>query len=581
VVAYINATIASGTTAASIQIASSIGSDPVGNGLPVTSAGGGTITVPSLSALTCSLATLGGGASSTCTITLSQFAPAGGSTVTLASNNILLTVPASVTVTAGTNTATFSASAALVIVNLTATVTATLGSVSQSFAISLLPGTPAILSLSPNSGTGKSVTFTAVYTDPNGASDLNEVLLLVNTAAVGANGCFVYYQPQGNHLYLANNGGVTWITPALTPAVAGTDSNSQCTLNAGSSSVSTAGNNLTLNIALSFSSTFVGSKNVYLYASGLSGKNSGTVTAGTWTAGTSTGRPAVISLSPNSGPVTSETFTAVFSDPNGAGDLNEVLLLINSSDTGANACFVYYQPQGNHLYLANNADSWITPGLTPGVAGTDSNSQCTLNAGSSSVTMAGNDLTLSVALSFSSTFVGPNKIYLYASGLSGENSGTVTAGTLSAITSAGPPAVLSLSPNAGRGQSVTFTAVFSDPNGTADLNEVLLLLNSSDTGANACFVYYQPQANLLYLANNTDSWITPGLTPGAGGTVSNSQCTLNAASSSVSPAGNDLTLSVALTFSNTFVVPTNVYLYASGLSGQNSGTVRAGTWSPN
>jgi hypothetical protein len=36
-------------------------------------------------------------------------------------------------------------------------------------------GPPAIVSLTPDSGTGTVVTFQAVYSDPNGASDLNEI----------------------------------------------------------------------------------------------------------------------------------------------------------------------------------------------------------------------------------------------------------------------------------------------------------------------------------------------------------------------------------------------------------------------
>ncbi len=89
------------------------------------------------------------------------------------------------------------------------------------------------------------------------------------------------------------------------------------------------------------------------------------------------------------------TFKAVYSDPNGAADLNELLVQVNTIQSSANACYVYYQPQGNHLYLANDAGAWITPALTPGAAGVSSNSQCTLNAVSSSViTVSGNDLTL-------------------------------------------------------------------------------------------------------------------------------------------------------------------------------------------
>ena len=191
-------------------------------------------------------------------------------------------------------------------------------------------GPPTIVSLTPDSGTGTAVTFQAVYSDPNGASDLNEILLQVNTTQTSADACYVYYHPQGNHLYLASDAGSTWMTPALTPGTAGTVSNSQCTLDAGSSSFSTAGNDLTLNIALTFNSMVIGTRNVYLHAGGLSGLNSGWVREGTWTPNSSAGPPAIVSLSPNEGAGSSVTFQAIYSDPNGAGDLSEALLQINT-----------------------------------------------------------------------------------------------------------------------------------------------------------------------------------------------------------------------------------------------------------
>ena len=295
----------------------------------------------------------------------------------------------------------------------------------------------------------------------------------------------------------------------------------------------------------------------------------------------SAGPVAAVSVSPSAGAGRSATFQAVYFDSNGAGQLSELLLQINGSQSSGNACYVYYQPSGKHLYLATNAgNAWITPALTPGVAGTASNSQCTLNAGSSSVTAAGGNLTLSVALTFSNTVEGTQNVYLYAAGLSGQASGWVKAGTWTPNPIASPPAIVSLSPNSGAGTSVTFKAVYSDPNGAADLSEILLQINSSQGSANACYIYYQPQGNYLYLANNSGAWIAPGLTPGIAGTVSNSQCTLNAGSSSVNSAGTELTLSIALSFSNTFVGAKNLYLYAAGFSGQGSGWVKEGAWTP-
>ena len=174
----------------------------------------------------------------------------------------------------------------------------------------------------------------------------------------------------------------------------------------------------------------------------------------------------------------------------------------------------------------------------------------------------------------------PKNVYLYAKGLSGQNSGWVLEGTWTPNPSAGPPAVVSLSPNSGSGTPATFTAIYSDPNGAADLTLAMLLVNTSLSGAGACEVDYYPQGNLLYLRNDAGTAWLAALTPGVAGTVSNSQCTLNAGSSSVSAAGNNLTLNVALSFSSTFVSSENTYLCASGLSGQNSGWVLKGTWTP-
>src|SRR5262249_24473654 len=71
--------------------------------------GGGS---PVVSSLVCNPTSINSGSSTTCTVTLSQAAPAGGSTVTLSSNNTTaLPVPASVTVPATASSTTFTAPA--------------------------------------------------------------------------------------------------------------------------------------------------------------------------------------------------------------------------------------------------------------------------------------------------------------------------------------------------------------------------------------------------------------------------------------------------------------------------------------
>jgi len=92
----------------------------------------------------------------------------------------------------------------------------------------------------------------------------------------------VEYLKGPNTLYLLNDAGNAWMGP-LTPGVAGTQSNSQCTLDAGSSSVSGSGNTLTVTLRLTFSGSFTGTKNVYGEAVDNASRNSGWQTLGTWT----------------------------------------------------------------------------------------------------------------------------------------------------------------------------------------------------------------------------------------------------------------------------------------------------------
>ena len=76
--------------------------------------------------------------------------------------------------------------------------------------------------------------------------------------------------------------GITETVGPLTPGSSSSISNSQCTLNGTGTSVSTSGNNLTVNYALTFSSTFTGAQNSYLSASSAT-VSSGFVHEGTWT----------------------------------------------------------------------------------------------------------------------------------------------------------------------------------------------------------------------------------------------------------------------------------------------------------
>ena len=68
----------------------------------------------------------------------------------------------------------------------------------------------------------------------------------------------------------------------------------------------------------------------------------------------------------------------------------------------------------------------------------------------------------------------------------------------------------------------------------------------------ACYTRYDRVFNVLYLRDDAStSWLGP-LSMGAGTTIENSQCILNAATSSAVASGTNLTVNVALSFKGAF-----------------------------
>ena len=93
---------------------------------------------PVLSALACSPASIATPGASSCWVTFTAPAPAGGTSVAVSSDYVALTVPSTVTVSAGATSVFFTVTAAAVASNTAASVTASLGGVSCSFSIALV-----------------------------------------------------------------------------------------------------------------------------------------------------------------------------------------------------------------------------------------------------------------------------------------------------------------------------------------------------------------------------------------------------------------------------------------------------------
>jgi YVTN family beta-propeller protein len=139
---------------------------------------------------------------------------------------------------------------------------------------------PAVVSVTPNPASGRTNTFALTYSDSNGASDLYLVEALFSSVVSALNSCEVFYVPATNLLYLVNDAGSG--TSSIFPG-SGTLSNSQCTITGSGTSVATSGDTLTLNVEITASPTFTGTKNIYMFAEDNSFANTGAVNKGTWT----------------------------------------------------------------------------------------------------------------------------------------------------------------------------------------------------------------------------------------------------------------------------------------------------------
>jgi hypothetical protein len=300
-------------------------------------------------------------------------------------------------------------------------------------------------------------------------------------------------------------------------------------------------------------------------------------------------RPSPTSVSPGSGSAFSQVFTFTFTDPNGYSDLSVLDVLINNYLDGVGACYFAWVPSGasaGYVYLVDDAGDGGYAGGSPMFVPTSnslSNSQCTISGTGSSVSSNGNTLTLTLAITFTSGFAG-NKIFYMAARSNTQNSGWQALGTWN-VPGAAPvgPAVGGVNPGRSTSMGQTYTFTFTDSNGYTDLNVLDILTNSFLDGISACYVAYVPTGattGYLYLVDDAgDGGYAAGspLLLSSGGTLQNSQCTINTTGSSASASGNTLNLNLNIAFNAGFAGNQVFYLAARNSGSGNSGWQAVGS----
>ena len=294
--------------------------------------------------------------------------------------------------------------------------------------------------------------------------------------------------------------------------------------------------------------------------------------------------PTVGSISPSSGsilPNTVQTFTCTYSDKDGWANLKEAYLLISTNSTTLNcSVYLYYNQNSNLMYLRNDANTVWLGGYAPGSMNTVENSQVKVNYASSKASGSKNTLTVSFNLTFKSAYSGKSYVtYLKVTDDTGGIAGWTSKGT---YTINNPPLVGDITPSSGTNSinvPQTFKSTYTDLDGALNIQEAYLLINTSKTGTNCLYVYYNQPNNKLYLRNDANSSWLGGYAPGSANTIENPYAKLNCISTNVLTSGNTLTLSCSVIFKSTFTGNKNIYLYTKDAVGVTNGWTQKGVWS--
>jgi hypothetical protein len=431
------------------------------------------------------------------------------------------------------------------------------------------PQAPSAVSVTPSSGSGNSVILTAQYSDTSGAAALTTVSLLLNTSASTSFACYVSYNLPTNAITLANDvpstGSVT-VAPG-----GGSQQNNQCVVNGVGTSASISGSTLTLTVSLTFQSGFGGGKTAYLYAAD-AGANTGWISRGTWTAIIPPPQPSVDSVAPNAGSGVSQTFTFVFSDTQNASNLTGMAMLFAANASVTNACYIVYDRNQGTVQLA--WDSALGSDSKP-LSSTVvlSNSQCSVGAASAAFSGLSNIIT--VAITFKGVFSGVKSIYMFAAEAS-SNTGWVVKGGYTVVMG-GVPVANSVIPGSGTGPGQRFSFTISDQGGAGFLTGLEVLFASSPNTTNACLLVYDRTANTVSLSYDSPANGAAPLVAGSNTVVSNSQCTLRGANTTLVIGTTSIVVTMDLTFNAAWFGPKNVYLLAAE-NGVNSSLVTVGSW---
>jgi hypothetical protein len=404
---------------------------------------------------------------------------------------------------------------------------------------------PAIVSLTPASGYGDSTNFQLIVSDPNGASDITGVRIVLGDEWRSSGVCYVQYARGTGLLGLADDLGATfqWVRFGSSDKA----QNSLCELTGLTASTLETGNILSLNVPVRMKAAFVGARQIFAYAWDRDGMDSGVTRAGSWTVTTGSNRaPIAVSAVLPSGSGSGGTMTFTWSDQDGAADLAGVQAAIGSYWTGVGSCFLYHQRGSGIVALADDQFSgWASVRI--GSTDKAANSQCEVDAKGSSVTQDTTTLSLTLTVQFRSVYRGEKRVFLNAWDALHSSSGPQAKGTYVVNDR---PVFSSFEKPVSPGSDGTFVVAYTDTNGANDLSALYFHLGSEKTTAGDCFLFWLAETGAIYLVNDAGTEAS-GTLPGSAHILKNSRCQVALANSSISFSGNLAKFSFSVQFETT------------------------------
>jgi uncharacterized repeat protein (TIGR01451 family) len=259
------------------------------------------------------------------------------------------------------------------------------------------------------------------------------------------------------------------------------------------------------------------------------------------------------------------------------------LLSVTSTHTGS-----FAQGQNGATYTVTVSNAALVGPTAGSVTVTD-----TLPAGMTLVSMTGTGWSCVANTCSRSDVLGPGASYpvitvtvnVAGNAVSPQmNSVSVSGGgsagsgaTDSTVITPAPPVNVSVTPSSGAGTVQTFAFTVSSAAGWQNIAWIQIFIGNSSSPAN-CYMDYTAINNYLYLGTNSGGgWIGAG-TVGTSGTIQNSQCQIDLATSSLSGSGGNFTLNLAITFLSGLSGMQQIYMATGDNAGLIAAWQRMGAW---